>query len=74
MSTKEALELYPGFAKAVFGTPKNWLRLPIQGSKSTRYSVVAMENEIKEIVQNKLKEEEGADSPMLDSHEDVCKT
>jgi len=74
MSTKEALELYPAFAQAVFGTPKSKLRIPFQGGRSTRYSAAAMESEIKKIVQNKLKEEGGADSPMLDSREDACKT
>ena len=74
MSTKEALGLYPAFAQAVFGTPKWKLRIPFQGGMSTRYSAVAMESEIKKIVQNKLKEEGGVDSPMLDSREDACKT
>jgi hypothetical protein len=73
MSTKEALELYPDFAQAVFGTPKRRLRLPIQGGMFTRYSAAAMENEIKKIVRNKLKEEGAADSPMVDSREDACK-
>ena len=75
MSTKEALELYPEFAKAAFGSPKStWLRLPVQGGKSTHYSATRLEQEIKKIVRNKLGRDGSEDEPMIDSRGDSCKT
>ena len=75
MSTNEALELYPQFAKAVFGSPKStWLRLPVQGGKSTHYSATRLEREIKNIVTNKLGRDGSEDEPMIDSRGDSCKT
>ena len=75
MSTKEALELYPEFAKAVFGSPKStWLRMPVQGGKSTHYSATTLEKEIKKIVTNKLGKDGSEDELMIDSRGDSCKT
>ena len=75
MSTNEALELYPQFAKAVFGSPKStWLRLPVQGGKSSHYSATTLEKEIKKIVTNKLGRDGSEDEPMIDSRGDSCKT
>ena len=75
MSTNEALELYPQFAKAVFGSQKStWLRLPVQGGKSTHYSATTLEKEIKKIVTNKLGRDGSGDEPMIDSRGDSCKT
>jgi hypothetical protein len=75
MSTNEALELYPQFAKAVFGSPKStWLRLPVQGSKSTHYSATILEKEIKKIVTNKLGSDGSENEPMIDSRGDSCKS
>ena len=75
MSTNEALELYPQFAKAVFGSQKStWLRFPVQGGKSTHYSATTLEKEIKKIVTNKLGKDGSEDEPMIDSRGDSCKT
>ena len=75
MSTNEALEIYPQFAKAVFGTPKSTLpRWLVQGGKSTHYSATRLEREIKKIVTNKLGRDGSEDEPMIDSRGDSCKT
>ena len=75
MSTKEALELYPEFAKAVFGSPKSThLRWLAQGGKRTHYSATRLEKEIKKIVSNKLGRDGSEDEPMIDSRADSCKT
>jgi hypothetical protein len=76
MSTEEALRIYPGFAKAVFGTPKSDAGKVKLGSY-TRYSATTMEKEIKKLVVDSLKREnlpELEDEPMLDSRGDACKT
>ena len=71
MSTKEALEIYPEFAKAVFGKPKRWL---VKGGKSTHYSATILEEEIRKIVRNKLQRDGSEHERMMDSREDSCKT
>ena len=76
MSTNEALELYPQFAKAVFGSPKCTLpRWLVQGGKSTHYSATRLEKEIKKIVTNQLGRDHGhGEEPMIDGRGDSCKT
>ena len=74
MSTKEALEIYPEFAKAVFGNPKPWKRWLVKGGKSTHYSATIMEEEMKKIVRNKLQGDAGEHERMMDSREDSCKS
>jgi hypothetical protein len=77
MSTKEALDIYPGFAKKVFGEPKSKLRMVIRGGRFTFYSATRMESEIKKIIANKLKEnnpQATGDEVMLDPHLEACKT
>jgi hypothetical protein len=76
MSTEDALAMYPGFAKAVFGTPKSGTgKIKLGGY--TRYSATTMEREIKKLVVDSLRREnlpEVEDEPMLDSRADACKT
>ena len=77
MSTKEALDLYPAFAKEVFGNPKSKLRTPFRGGQFTIYSATVMEKAIKKIVVDKLKHDDicaTGDEPMLDRRSDACKT
>jgi hypothetical protein len=74
MSTKEALKVYPEFAKAVFGKPKPSLHLLVKGGKSTHYSATIMEEEMKKIVRNKLQGDGSEHEMMMDSRDDLCKT
>jgi hypothetical protein len=77
MSTEEALHIYPGFAKAVFGKPKSKLRVLGQGGSYTAYSATAMEKEIKRIIVNSLKDQSPPgteDEPMRDKHPNLCRT
>jgi hypothetical protein len=77
MSTKEALEIYPAFAKKVFGNPKSKLRAVIPGGRFTFYSATAMESEIKKIVVNKLRHDDPqatGEELMLDHNPEACKT
>jgi hypothetical protein len=77
MSTKEALDIYPGFAKEVFGEPKSKLRMLTRGGRFTFYSATRMELEIKKIIANKLKEydpQSTGEEVLLDPHLEACKT
>ena len=77
MSTKEALEVYPTFAKEVFGHPKSKFRTPFRGGQFTNYSATVMEKAIKKIIVNRLRQEDAqatGDKPMLDRRPDACKT
>ncbi len=77
MSTAEALAIYPGFARAVFGTPKSKMRVPFSGGTYTAYSSITMEKELKKIILDRVKGLEGnkgEDEPMLDTRENACKT
>jgi hypothetical protein len=74
MSTKEALEIYPEFAKVEFGKPKPHIPLLVKGGKSSHYCAAIMEEEMKKIVRNKLQGDGSEHELMMDRRDDSCKT
>jgi hypothetical protein len=77
MSTNEALEIYPAFAKKVFGKPKSELWMVLLGGRFTYFNATTLELEIKKIIVNKLKQNDPhatGDEMMFDRHPKACKT